>query len=199
MTGARAGRRPGDSGTREAILAAAGARFSEQGFRATTMRAIAADAGVDPALVHHFFGGKQELFARVMALPVDPSELVPAVLAPGLDGLGERVVRMLLEVFVALGDANPVLALIRSAASDPDAARTAREFLSEAILDRVAGAVDADRPQLRAALCASQVVGLVVAREILGLPALTDADPEVLVAAYGPTLQRYLTGPLPPD
>lgn len=198
MARTRAGRRPGDSGTREAILSAAGARFAEYGFRATTMRGIAGDAGVDPALVHHYFGSKQKLFASVMALPVDPADLLPPLLAPGLDGLGERVVRTLLGVFGALGERNPALALVRSAASDPAAARTVREFLGEAILDRVAGALEADRPQLRAALCASQIVGLMVAREIVGLPALVDADPDLLARAYGPALQHYLTGPLPP-
>ncbi|MFC5061497.1 TetR family transcriptional regulator [Actinomycetospora atypica] len=193
-SGSRTGRRPGDSGTREAILAAAAGHFTEQGFRGTTVRAVATAAGVDPALVHHYFGTKDGLFAASMALPFNPADVVARVVEPGIDGLGERLVRTLLGVFAQLGDANPMLALLRSAAAHPPAAQMLREFLGEAVLDRVAAAVDADRPQLRAALCASQVVGILVAREVVALPALVEADIDTLVSAYGPTLQRYLTG-----
>jgi len=194
----RLGRRPGESGSREAILGAAAARFAKHGFQATTVRGVAADAGVDAALVHHFFGGKENLFVQAMALPVDPAELIPRLLEPGLDGLGDRLIRTLLGVFDELGAANPMLALVRSATSHPAAARMVREFLGQAILDRLAAAIAADRPQLRAALCASQIVGLLVAREIVALPALAAADADDLAAAYGPALQHYLTGDLTP-
>lgn len=192
----RVGRRPGDSGTQDAIREAAARRFSQEGFQAATVRAIAADAGVDPALVLHFFGSKQSLFVAAMALPVDPSRLVPQLLAPGVDGLGQRVIHHLLGVMDELGPANPMLGLIRSAASHPAAARMLREFLGEAVLDRLAAAVDTDRPRLRAELCASQIVGILVAREILALPELAATDRDTLAAAYGPTLQRYLAGAL---
>ncbi|GAA4936010.1 TetR family transcriptional regulator [Actinomycetospora succinea] len=196
----RRGRRPGDSGTREAILDAARARFSSAGFRAATVRAIAGDAGVDPALVMHYFGSKQGLFVAAMEFPLDPAEVVPRLVAPGVDGLGERLVRFLLSVIDELGDANPMLGLVRSAVGHPDAARMMREFLGEAILDRVAAAVSdivgADRPRLRADLCASQIVGILVARQILELPELAAADRETLIGVYGRTIQGYLTGPL---
>lgn len=198
----RRGRRPGDSGTRAAILDAARARFSSAGFRAATVRAIAGDAGVDPALVMHYFGTKQALFVAAMEFPLDPAEVVPRLIAPGIDGLGERLVRFLLGIIDELGEANPMLGLMRSAVGHPDAARMMREFLGEAILDRVAEAIseaiDTDRPRLRADLCASQIVGVLVARQILGLPELAAADRETLVAAYGATIQRYLTGSLEP-
>jgi AcrR family transcriptional regulator len=192
----RRGRRPGGSGARDAILDAARARFSGQGFREATVRAIAGDAGVDPALVMHYFGTKQGLFVAAMEFPLDPAEVVPRLVGPGVDGLGERLVRFLLTVVDDLGDANPMLALVRSAVGHPDAARMMREFLGEAILDRVAAAVDADRPRLRADLCASQIVGIIMARQILELPELAVADRETLVAVYGRTIQSYLTGPL---
>ena len=195
---ARRGRRPGDSGTRAAILDAARARFNDVGFRAATVRAIAGDAGVDPALVMHFFGSKQGLFIAAMEFPLDPAEVVPRLVAPGIDGLGERLVRFLLGVVDDLGEANPMLGLVRSAVGHPDAARMMREFLGEAILDRVAAALEVDRPRLRADLCASQIVGILVARQILGLPELVAADRETLVGAWGPTIQRYLTGSLEP-
>lgn len=192
----RRGRRPGDSGTREAILDAARARFSTAGFREATVRAIAGDAGVDPALVMHYFGSKQGLFVAAMEFPLDPAEVVPRLVGPGVDGLGERLVRFLLSVIDELGDANPMLGLVRSAVGHPDAARMMREFLGEAILDRVASAIDTDRPRLRADLCASQIVGILVARQILELPELAAADRETLIGVYGRTIQGYLTGPL---
>jgi AcrR family transcriptional regulator len=192
----RRGRRPGDSGTRAAILEAARSRFAGEGFRGATVRAIAGDAGVDPALVMHFFGSKQELFVAAMEFPVDPTVVVPRLLGPGVDGLGERLLRFLLGIIDELGDANPMLALVRSAVTHPDAARMMREFLGEAILDRIAAAVEADRPRLRADLCASQVVGILMARRIHALPELAVADRELLVGIYGRTIQRYLTEPL---
>src|SRR3954468_3456853 len=194
--GARRGRRPGDSGTRGAILDAARARFGSEGFRAATVRAIAGDAGVDPALVMHFFGSKQALFAAAMEFPVDLTQVVPRIVGPGVDGLGEGLARFLLGLVDELGDANPMLGLVRSAVGHPDAARMMREFLGEAILDRVAAAIEADRPRLRADLCASQIVGILMARQIPAPPRLAAADRETLVGVYGRTIQRYLTEPL---
>lgn len=196
----RTGRRPGDSGTRDAIRDAAARRFSEEGFQSATVRAIAADAGVDPALVMHYFGTKQQLFVAAMALPIDPGRLVAGLLAEGVDDLGYRLVHRLLGAFDELGDANPMLGLLRSAVDHPEAARMLREFLGSAVLDRIATAVSdelgVDRPRLRAELCASQIVGILVARGIVELPTLCATDRDTLAAAYGPTLQRYLAGPL---
>lgn len=192
----RTGRRPGESGTEDAIRSAAANRFAREGFQAATVRAIAADAGVDPALVLHYFGSKQELFVAAMALPFDPGRLVAMLLAGGVDDLGYRIVHRLLGVLDELGDANPVLGLLRSATSHPSAARMLREFLGVAVLDRIAAALEVDRPRLRAELCASQIVGIFVARGIIELPTLVGTDRDTLAAAYGPTLQRYLTGSL---
>ena len=195
--GQRTGRRPGDSGSRAAILDAARARFASAGYDGATIRAIAADAGVDPALVHHFFGTKERLFVATMRLPVEPAKVVPALLAPGLDGLGERLARLFIGLFRELGDANPMLALIRSAAAHPDAARLFREFFTRSVLERVAAELEVPQPKLRAALCASQVMGVLVAKFIVGLGPLVEADDETLIAAYAPALQHYLTGDLP--
>jgi AcrR family transcriptional regulator len=194
----RTGRRPGESGSRAAILDAAKARFASAGYEGATIRGIAADAGVDPALVHHFFGTKERLFIATMQFPVQPAKVVPELLAPGLDGLGERLARLFVGLFRELGEANPMLALIRSAAVQPDAARLFREFFTRAVLERVAAALDVPQPKLRAALCASQIMGLLVAKFIVGLGPLVDADDETLVAAYAPALQHYLTGDLSP-
>jgi AcrR family transcriptional regulator len=192
----RTGRRRGISGSRDAILGAAKARFASQGYDGATVRGIAADAGVDPALVHHFFGTKERLFVETMRLPLDPATLISELLAPGTDGLGERLARHFLGLMRKLGDANPMIALIRSAAAHPDAARMFREFYTRSVLERVAAELDVSRPQLRAALCASQIIGLAVARFIIGLRPLVEADDETMVAAFAPALQHYLTGDL---
>ncbi len=193
----RPGRRPGNTGTRTAILSAATARFTEHGFQQATIRAIAADADVDPALVHYFFRNKEQLFVAAMALPIQPATFIAALIEPGVVGLGARLADAVLTVLDELGPANPMLAMIRSATTHAAAARMVREFVGTAIVGRLAAALDVDRPELRASLCASQIVGLVVAREIVELPALRTAERAVLVAAYGSALQGYLDGPLP--
>jgi AcrR family transcriptional regulator len=195
----RTGRRPGDSGSREAILDAARGRFTAHGYAGATIRGIAADAGVDPALVHHFFGTKDKLFAATMRLPLNPVEVIPQLLEAGIDGAGERLCRLFVRIMRELGDANPMLGLLRSATAHPDAARMLREFFTGAVLERVAAALDVPQPRLRAALCSSQLMGLLVAHQVVGLTPLVEADEEALVAAVGPVLQHYMTDPLPGD
>ena len=94
-----AGRRPGGPDTRGQILAAARKSFADKGFGGTTIRAVAAEAGVDPALVHHYFGSKDDLFLAALEIPVDPRALVPAVFEAGVDGGGERLLRLFLSVW----------------------------------------------------------------------------------------------------
>ena len=198
MTSARrSGRRPGDSGTREAILAAAKESFAASGYDATTIRGVGRAAAVDPALVHHFFGTKQDLFVAAMELPIDPAKMVPAVLAQGIDGLGERLVRMFLRIWDGTPGQNPMLALLRSATSNEQAAAMLREFLSDAILGPVARAAGHDRPQLRASLVGSQMMGLAFARYVVRLQPLATAEADTIASTIGPTIQRYLTGDMP--
>ncbi len=193
----RSGRRPGDSGTREAILDAAKESFAAAGYDATTIRGVGRAAGVDPALVHHFFGTKQDLFAAAMELPVDPAQMVPALLADGLGGLGERLVRMFLLVWDGTPGQGPMLAMLRSATTNEQAAAMLREFLSDAILGPLARAAGQDRPELRASLVGSQMMGLAVARYVVRLEPLATANAETIATVIGPTVQHYLTGDLP--
>src|SRR5256886_13037811 len=95
----RTGRRPGTGGTREKILAAARSRFGQEGYDGTTIRGIAAGAGVDPAMVPHYFGSKEGVFLAAVEFPVDPAVFIPRLLEPGLDGLGERLVSFFLETW----------------------------------------------------------------------------------------------------
>ncbi|TYB36570.1 TetR/AcrR family transcriptional regulator [Micromonospora sp. AP08] len=193
----RTGRRPGNPDTREAILTAARAAFADRGFDAASIRAIATAAGVDPALVHHYFGTKEELFRATVAIPVDPAELVPRVLAGGRDEVGERLVRTFLSVWDSpVGTA--AVALLRSAVSNQWTARLLREFLVTQVLRRVVEQLDLDPAEtpLRGALVATQIAGLAMMRYVIRLEPAASASPDTLAATIGPTVQRYLTGPL---
>ncbi|MEH0842387.1 TetR family transcriptional regulator [Micromonospora sp. CPCC 205711] len=194
----RTGRRPGNPDTREAILTAARTTFAERGFDAASIRTIAAAAGVDPALVHHYFGTKEELFRATVSIPIDPAELLPRVLAGGREEVGERLVRTFLTVWDSpVGTA--AVALLRSAVSNQWTARLLREFLVTQILRRVLDQLDLDPAEvpLRGALVATQIAGLAMMRYVIRLEPVASADPETLVAMIGPTVQRYLTGDLP--
>ncbi|MEV2241367.1 TetR family transcriptional regulator [Micromonospora sp. NPDC049891] len=194
----RSGRRPGNPGTRETILDAARATFAERGFDASTIRAIAASAGVDPALVHHYFGNKEQLFLAAMRFPVDPRELLPKVLAGDRAALGERLVRMFVTVWDSPAGVAGV-ALLRSAVSSEWTARLLREFLTTQVLRRVLDQLDVDPAEvpLRGSLVASQLVGLALMRYVIRLEPVASVAPETLIAMVGPTVQRYLTGDLP--
>jgi AcrR family transcriptional regulator len=198
----RTGRRGGDSGTREAILAAARRRFGDYGYDGATIRGIASDAGVDAALVHHFFGTKERLFAAAMRLPIVPGELVAAALDPaGREpgrSLGEHMLRTVLGAWDVPEVRATFLGLLRSAVTSEQAVGMLREFVTESILGRLAGAAApgaaGDDAQFRAALVASQVLGLALTRYVLQLGPLARAGTDDLAAAIGPALERYLTG-----
>jgi AcrR family transcriptional regulator len=191
---ARTGRRPGSGGTRERILAAARSDFGKSGYEGTTIRGIAGHAKVDPALVMHYFDSKDGVFRAAVQFPVDPAEFIPRLLAPGLDGLGERLVRVFVETWDSPAG-SPLLGLIRSVVGNEDAAALLREFVTREVLGRIARALELDRPQLRAALVASQLVGLAMIRYVVRVEPLASASTGEVVAWLGPTLQRYLTDP----
>ena len=201
------GRRPGESRTREAILEAARKRFGEHGYDAATIRGIARDAGVDPALVHHFYGTKERLFAAAMSLPVVPSEIITVALSAEKDRLGAefsaRIGEVLVGTMLRAWDVADIrtafLGMLRSAATTDQGVVMLRQFVTSTILaslTQVAGLGDDSEGRFRATLVASQVVGLGFARYVLGLEPLASATTEDLVAAIGPTVQRYLTGDL---
>ena len=190
----RVGRRQGRSVTREAILASARRLFAERGFDGASLRAIAADAGVDPALVRHFFGGKERVFVAALELPVDPSVAIPEVIGGELAGAGARLVGFFLSVWDDAPKRAPLEAILRSAITDSDAA-FARP-LARIVLQPIAEAVGGDEAELRACLCASQILGLALTRYILHLEPLASAPAPVVADSVGPVLQRYLTGPL---
>jgi len=190
------GRRPGSSDTRGRILEAARATFGERGYESATIRAIAALAEVDPALVHHYFGSKQRLFVAAMEIPIDLAVVVPGLMNGPRDEIGERFVRLVLETWETPAMRPLLLGVIRSAATDPVAAGMLRRLLAEGPLLALADGIDRPDAPLRASLVGAQLVGLMMARYVVGVEPLASAPREAIARAIGPTIQRYLTGDL---
>ncbi|GFG95812.1 TetR/AcrR family transcriptional regulator [Mycobacterium timonense] len=191
----RRGRRPGRSTTRQAILDAARTRFASDGFAATTIRGVAADAGVDASLVMQFYRSKNELFAAVMS--ISPEAL--ARFSTAFDGpdenLGERVVRAFLSVWEGPAqDSEPLMAMLRGAIVNDQASLQLREFIQARLLEAISSrSAYHDDAALRTSLASSMLVGIIVGRRIIGVSVLASADSEVLVALVAPAIQRVLT------
>lgn len=191
----RRGRRSGGEDTRAALLEAAREIFAEQGYNGATVRAIATRAGVDPAMVNHWFGGKEGLFTASISLPFDPREILAHLLEEDPERLAERMVREFLTAWDTAGGGH-FIALVRSVATHDTAGRMLREFVTTLLFGRLITALGMDRPQLRAALCGSQISGLGIMRYVVKLEPLASADHDTVIAAIAPALQRYLTGDL---
>jgi AcrR family transcriptional regulator len=195
----RGGRRPGPSGTRAAILAAAGRHFAQNGYDRASLRSIAAEAGVDQKLIAHFFGSKQQLFVAAVGLPFNPGDVLPAILAGDPDSIGERLAALLVEVLEQPELHRRLTGVVRAAASEPEVARMLREFLTRELFGPAAEFLGAEDGPFRANLVGSQIVGLVMARYVIAIEPLATISPNAVAAAVAPTLQRYLLGPLGPD
>ena len=195
---AKTGRRPGRPDTRGEIVAAAARCFARAGYDATSTRQVAADAGVDPALVRRFFGGKEELFTEVAAALIDPDRVVTAVAAGAADQAGERLLRYFLALLGDVQQPGPLLGVVRSVVTSEQAARALRTFLAQRVLGGIAEALHIDQGEVRAALAASQLVGIAVSRYAVRLPSLAAADDEQVIGWVAPVLQHYLTGDLQP-
>lgn len=191
----RRGRRPGGADTRAQLLAAARAEFAERGYEGATVRRIAERAGVDPAMVNHWFGGKDALFTASLDIPVAPAQILAEVIPGDPEQLGGRIIERFLTVWDTTGG-GPLAALIQSVAGHEDAAKMLREFVKNVLVGPIVGAVAPDRQELRGALLGSQLIGLGMMRYLLKLEPLASAERALVVAAIAPTVQRYLTGDL---
>ncbi|MFG2481157.1 MULTISPECIES: TetR/AcrR family transcriptional regulator [Streptomyces] len=180
-------------GTQERIRLAAREVFAERGYDKTSVRGIAKVAGVDPALVHHYFGSKDDLFAAAIEVSIEPALVVPAIIGGGPDGIGERLARYFLGIWENPVTRVPLLAVIRSALTHEAAAKVLRELVLRRLLARVAADLDVPDPTFRAELAASHMVGIAILRYVVQVEPLASADPEKIVALVAPTLQRYLT------
>ncbi|MFI6288721.1 TetR family transcriptional regulator [Streptomyces sp. NPDC051018] len=182
-------------GARERILLAAREEFAARGYDKATMRGIARAAGVDAALVHHYFGTKDEIFAAAIELSFEPVLVVPAILGESKDGIGERLARYFLGVWENPVSRAPLLAVVRSALTHEAAATVLRGFVLRRLLERVAADLEVPNPKFRAELAASQMIGIAILRYVIRVEPLATADLEEIVAMVAPTLQRYLTEP----
>ncbi len=196
--GGHSGRRPGESGTRDAILTAAREAFAADGFDKATLRAIATSAGVDPALVRHFYTDKETLFDRAMTLPWDADQIVAAIVEGDPERVGERIVRRFLEAWETGTSREVFTAMIRSAVTHEKAADMVRELITRRLVGPVTVALRVPHPELRATLVGSQLVGLAMVRYVTRVEPLASLDREVAARVVGPSVQRYLTGELDP-
>ncbi|HXH97020.1 MAG TPA: TetR family transcriptional regulator [Gaiellaceae bacterium] len=192
----RTGRRPGPTTTREAILRAAARQFAAHGYDRASLRRIAGEAGVDQKLIAHYFGSKQQLFVAAIGLPLDPGTVLPVVLEREDGTLADRLADAIVAVLEQPEIHERVTGVIRGAATHPEMARMLREFLTRAVFEPIASSLDTDRPLLRANLVGSQIVGLLMARSVVGVEPLASLPARTLAEAVAPTLERYLVGPL---
>ncbi|MDQ2852312.1 MAG: TetR family transcriptional regulator [Actinomycetota bacterium] len=191
-TASSIGRRRGTTSTRDRVLTAARARFASDGFAATTIRRVATDAGVDPSQVMQFFGSKDDLFAAVMAIPATALARFETAFAGPTEDLGERVVRAYLEAWEEeTAESQPLMAMLRGAVVNEAAAAQLREFIQSRLAHGMAGR--GSDAILRAGLAASMLIGIIVSRRIIGVPALVAAETHHLVKTVGPSIQVLLS------
>ncbi|MFH9419834.1 TetR family transcriptional regulator [Streptomyces sp. NPDC017529] len=183
-------------GARERILAAARAEFAARGYEQASIRGIAKAAEVDPALVHHYYGTKEQVFEAAVEMSFAPALSAPEiVLEGGLEGVGERLTRFVLGVWENPVTREPLLAIARSALNNDAAAAVFRKLVARQLLRRIAAELAVPDADLRAELAAAQLVGTVMLRYVIKLEPLASADPERIVARVTPVVQQHLTGP----
>ncbi|MCQ9185470.1 TetR family transcriptional regulator [Streptomyces sp. IBSBF 2953] len=182
--------------TRDLILTAAREEFAERGYDKTSVRGIAKAAGVDPALVHHYFGTKEQVFEAAIEVAFAPALNAPTAVADGpLDQVGERLARFILGVWENPTTRKPLLAIVRSAVNNDTAAAVFRRLVASQLLRRIASQLDLPDAELRAELAAAQLVGCAMLRYVIKVEPLASADLEQIIARVAPVVQGHLTGP----
>jgi AcrR family transcriptional regulator len=188
----RPGRWRSGAESKQRILDAARVLFREHGYAGTTVRAVAASAGVDPAMVFYFFATKQGLFAAAVDMSAQLPPAIESIFTDGLDGIGERIVRTLLSN-MDRSDRTPLALLTRSAPTQDQSEALLREFIDREITGRLAALLDTPDAAMRAGMVNVQLLGLTVARYILRIEPIASASPDDLVARFGPVVQHCLT------
>ncbi len=190
----RPGRRPGDQDTRAVILTAARTAFSDLGFDGATIRHIAAGAGVDPALIHHYFGSKTDLYATAIRAPFTPSEVIASIVAGGVDGMGRRLAETFFGIWEDPVSREPMLAMLRGAVTGNETAtRAFREFLNQGLVAMLEPMLAGGRRRERIEMAMAHLVGIAVVRYVVGVEPLASLPAEGLVEMVSPRLQGYLT------
>ncbi|MGW3632346.1 TetR/AcrR family transcriptional regulator [Streptomyces sp. NPDC005122] len=182
--------------TRDRILDAARGEFSERGYEKTSVRGIAKAAGVDSALVHHYFGTKEQVFESAIEVAFTPALAAPVAVEDGpLDGVGERLTRFIFGIWENPATRAPLLAIVRSAVNNETAAAVFRRLIAAQLLRRIAQQLDLPDAELRAELAAAQLVGVAMLRYVIRVEPLASADLEVIIARVAPVVQGHLTLP----
>ncbi|WP_328425014.1 TetR/AcrR family transcriptional regulator [Streptomyces sp. NBC_00443] len=181
--------------TRDRILNAAREEFSERGYEKTSVRGIAKAAGVDSALVHHYFGTKEQVFEASVEVAFAPALKVRDVVLEGpLDDVGERMTRVIFGLWENPVSRKPLLAIVRSAVNNEAAAAVFRRLVSAQLMRRIAGEIDSPDAELRAELAAAQLVGVAMMRYVIKIEPITSVDVEEIIARVAPVVQGHLTG-----
>ncbi|MEU1779140.1 MULTISPECIES: TetR family transcriptional regulator [Streptomyces] len=182
-------------GARERILAAARAEFAERGYDKASIRGMARSAGVDPALVHHYFGPKERIFAAAVETAFAPALDAQAVVVQGpLDSAGERLTRFVLGLWEDPVTREPLLAIVRSAVANEAAAEVFRNLVYTRLMTRIAAELTATDAQLRSELAAAHLVGVIMLRHVIKIEPLASREIDQVVAMVAPAVQRHLTG-----
>jgi AcrR family transcriptional regulator len=192
----RTGRRPGPSTTRAALLEVARRRFAEGGYDGTSLRAIAADAGVDPAVAVHFFGSKDALFRAAVGWPFDPAAVAARLAQVDADELGPTMARLFLELWDDPATGAALSAVLRSAMTHEASAALLRAFVGQQLFGRLGHVVGGPDAAMRIELAAGQMIGVAVLRYVLRVDPIASAPTEELVGWLGAALSRYLGPPV---
>jgi AcrR family transcriptional regulator len=190
----RPGRRPAGSGARDDVLVAARALFSTTGWERTSIRAIARRADVDPGVVLHYFGDKQQLFTEAMTLPMRPGQAAAEIVPGPRSAIGRRLIEFFLRIWEDPAQRDQMMGMLRGATTSPHVADMLREALTERVLAPIAEHLDAPDGELRMDLCSSALIGLGFGRYVVRYEPLASLSAAQVAELVGPTLQRYLTG-----
>lgn len=191
----RPGRRAGGPDTRGQILKAAREVFADRGYEAATMREIAETAGVNPALLQHYFGGKEQLFTAAVELPFEPREVVEKIAQAPEGAQGERMARVFFGIWEDPVRRAPILALLRSAMAHESASLLMRQFAKRVMVSRVAPSLAGPDAEVRAEAAISHLIGVAFARYVLKIEPLASIPVDDLVALVAPSIQLYFDRP----
>ncbi len=192
--GRRRGRRPHGTDARAEILEAARHEFAALGYPNASLRGIAARAAVDPHLIAHYFGSKQDLFLAVARPPFEPEVVLDQLYSAGQPGLGHRLAEFALSLSRTPASHETVTALVRAGASEKQVAALMHAVVTQRLLLPLVVRLGSDQPELRASLIAAQIVGLTTAAHIIRLQPLTRAPVELLATSLTPVFEHYLSG-----
>ncbi len=192
------GRRRGNPDTRAHILAIAREHFAREGYQRATLRAIAADAGVDLALISYYFGSKRGLVAAVLELVVSPADLLQSLLEGDLDTFGPRALRAMISAWDDPVSGRPLRAVLAGAGANPDVVAVVRSAVQAELIDTLAARLGGSDARVRAGLFASQFAGIIFTRYLMVLEPVASMTVDELAARLGPALTHILRAPVRP-